>query len=516
MIFNTNPPIPIATTLTAGGVIIGNGLTVNSTGTISVNLAASDIPNLSTSKITTGIFNIDQIPTGTTSTSVAVGNHTHGNITNTGDITAAAPTIANGDQLIINDNSASKITNGPTFDGSTTTKALTPKGTWETFSQFSGSYNDLTNTPTIPVNTDTKLQIATVTSGTTYYPIVGTGTTAATRQYDSTGFVYVGTNGTANGTNGNSLLTLGNSTASTSANWKKGTIRLYGTTTYYTDLVSGAPTANRTITLPNATGTVALTSDIPTISYPVTSVNNKTGAVSLTASDIGALSSSTSIPDSYLLGVYPTTGSGNNTQWAQNFNTRIYFKAGTNIGIVKDNSTLTFNATVPTKVSDLTNDAGYITDAGVTSFNGSTGAITYTAPVTSINGQTGAITGLATTSQIPAASTTSPSMDGTASYGSGTAYARANHVHPTDTSRQATLVSGTNIKTINNNSILGSGNLTITPTTVSVTQTVTTGVNIGEITVNETVTSLKVPEEILISSTEPLEENEYVKLWIEI
>lgn len=52
-------------------------------------------------------------------------------------------------------------------------------------------------------------------------------------------------------------------------------------------------------------------------------------------------------------------------------------------------------------------------------------------------------------------------MDGTASYGSGTDYARANHIHPTDTSRQATLVSGTNIKTINNNSLLGSGNLTI-------------------------------------------------------
>lgn len=61
----------------------------------------------------------------------------------------------------------------------------------------------------------------------------------------------------------------------------------------------------------------------------------------------------------------------------------------------------------------------------------------------------------------PTASTTAPSMDGTASYGSGTAYARSNHVHPTDTSRQATLVSGTNIKTINGNSLLGSGDLTI-------------------------------------------------------
>lgn len=76
--------------------------------------------------------------------------HAHGNITSGGDITATAPTIANGDQLIINDHSASKITNGPTFDGSTTTTALTPKGTWETFSKFSGSYNDLSNKPTIP------------------------------------------------------------------------------------------------------------------------------------------------------------------------------------------------------------------------------------------------------------------------------------------------------------------------------------------------------------------------------
>ena len=58
-------------------------------------------------------------------------SHAHGNITNDGDITATAPTIVNGDQLVINDNSESKITNGPTFDGSTTTKYLSQKGTWE-------------------------------------------------------------------------------------------------------------------------------------------------------------------------------------------------------------------------------------------------------------------------------------------------------------------------------------------------------------------------------------------------
>lgn len=76
------------------------------------------------------------------------------------------------------------------------------------------------------------------------------------------------------------------------------------------------------------------------------------------------------------------------------------------------------------------NVSGYITDAGVTSFNGNTGAVTYTAPVTSVNGNTGAVT-----ISVPTASTTTPSMDGTGSYGSGTSYARSNHVHPTDTSR---------------------------------------------------------------------------------
>lgn len=205
--------------------------------------------------------------------------------------------------------------------GSGTTKFYREDGTWAT--------------PAYTTNTDTKLQVAAVTSGTTYYPIVGTGTTAATRQYDTTGFVYVGTNGTANGSNGNALLTLGNSTASTTANWKKGTVRLYGTTAYYTDLISGAPSANRTITFPNATGTVALTSDIPTVSYPVTSVNSKTGAVSLTASDVGALSSSTT---------YVST---------------ITTTAGTHSAISSKSGAVSFN--VPTKTSHLTNDSGFIT-----------------------------------------------------------------------------------------------------------------------------------------------------------
>ena len=62
---------------------------------------------------------------------------------------------------------------------------------------------------------------------------------------------------------------------------------------------------------------------------------------------------------------------------------------------------------------------------------------------------------------VPSASSTTPLMDGTASSGNETSYARGNHRHPTDTSRQETLVSGTNIKTVNGNSLLGSGDITI-------------------------------------------------------
>lgn len=69
---------------------------------------------------------------GTSSTTAAAGNHVHGNVTNGGDITATGVTIANGDALVIRDSSASKLAKTSiTFDGSTTTKFLSQKGTWE-------------------------------------------------------------------------------------------------------------------------------------------------------------------------------------------------------------------------------------------------------------------------------------------------------------------------------------------------------------------------------------------------
>ena len=64
-------------------------------------------------------------------------NHLHGNITSGGTLQFGDITIANGDKLVVTDASQSNVIARAslTFDGSTTTQALSKKGTWETFYQ---------------------------------------------------------------------------------------------------------------------------------------------------------------------------------------------------------------------------------------------------------------------------------------------------------------------------------------------------------------------------------------------
>lgn len=134
-----------------------------------------------------------------------------------------------------------------------------------------------------------------------------------------------------------------------------------------------------------------------------------------------------------------------------------------------------------TKIATVTID-GTATDLYAPEGGGGGSTVTVT-PILTSGTQTATIDVDGTTSTlyaptpptVPSASTTTPLMDGTASYGSGTDYARANHVHPTDTSRQATLVSGTNIKTVNGNSLLGSGDITTPTYTLPTASTSTLG-----------------------------------------
>ena len=160
-------------------------------------LVAEDIPSLTVSKIS-------DFPSTMTPSS-----HTHGNITNAGDITTTA-TIANGDRLVINDESASKVTNSSITFGTSETTYLTNKGTWKT--------------PDYPV---------------------------------------------------------------TSVNTKTGAVSLTASDVGALPSTTSIPTA--TSDLDNDSGFIT-SSDIP-----VTSVNTKTGAVSLSASDVGALPSTTDV-----------------------------------------------------------------------------------------------------------------------------------------------------------------------------------------------------------------------------
>ena len=76
----------------------------------------------------------------TASSKYASKEHAHGNIMNNGTMTATAA-IQSGDKLVIVDANASpanKIVGSLSFDASTTTKALTPNGTWEPFLPLTG------------------------------------------------------------------------------------------------------------------------------------------------------------------------------------------------------------------------------------------------------------------------------------------------------------------------------------------------------------------------------------------
>ena len=65
-----------------------------------------------------------------TSGTFATASHAHGNITSGGDMTATA-TIASGDRLVINDESASKLTSSDLTFGTSTNYALSNAGSWQ-------------------------------------------------------------------------------------------------------------------------------------------------------------------------------------------------------------------------------------------------------------------------------------------------------------------------------------------------------------------------------------------------
>lgn len=231
---------------------------------------------------------------------------------------------------------------------------------WNGKSDFSGSYNDLTNKPTIP--------------------------TAVSQLENDAGYIT--------------------SAPVTSVNSKTGAVVISASDVgAYVKPSGGIPKSD----LASAVQTSLSKADSALQTAPVTSVNTKTGAVTLTANDVGALPSTYTAPVTSVDGktgavqIMPTGGTtgqvltktASGTAWQTVSGGGAVDSVNGQTGVVvldaEDVGALPDDTAIPTKTSDLTNDSGFLSTA-VTSFNGSTGAVTYTAPVTSVNGQTGAVT----------------------------------------------------------------------------------------------------------------------------
>lgn len=105
-----------------------------------------------------------------TDTSRASSSHTHGNITNAGALQTTDITIANGDKLVVTDSSSSSkvARTSVSFDGSTTTQALTKKGTWETFNNYTH--------PSYTANTASAVKVGNDSTG---HVVIGSALTAS-------------------------------------------------------------------------------------------------------------------------------------------------------------------------------------------------------------------------------------------------------------------------------------------------------------------------------------------------
>lgn len=132
-----------------------------------------------------------------------------------------------------------------------------------------------------------------------------------------------------------------------------------------------------------------------------------------------------------------------------------------NVSPVNGNVTL-FIPTVPTNVSAFTNDAGYITNSALTDY------ATESYVTTAVSGKQDTLvsgTGIDITNDVISVTSgisTGAALGATAVQPADlNGYATESYVDTGLASKQAILVSGTNIKTINNQSILGSGDLAI-------------------------------------------------------
>ena len=253
--------ITIPTVNNATLTIQKNGTTVNTftanassnvTANITVPTKVSDLTN--DSGFITGYTETDPIFTASAAYGISSSDITNwnGKTSNTGTVTNVAVGIG--------------LT---TANGS----AITSTGTIKTKLKSETAITDTSKVYYLGVDSDgylitkvdwSDVQTKTSDSGTSRTIYLAGGTTSSDEIGELSKHDAVRVSVTANNaTSGTAWLLLGNSTASTTPGGKEGCIRLYGSSTSFTNLKVAASTSSKTITFPDKTGTVALTSDIP-------------------------------------------------------------------------------------------------------------------------------------------------------------------------------------------------------------------------------------------------------------
>ena len=301
-------------------------------------------------------------------------------------------------------------------------------------SSFNGNTGAITySAPVSSVNGDTGAvvvdQLKTIgSSNNTEYNLIGTATsnanTAAVDVYKQDLLSFAKTSNL-------SRLTIGSTSI-------PGVVRVYSSANSasgFTDIKSNVSSTNeRTITLPDASGTVALTDDIPSVpswalannkpsytfseltshpttlnDYGITDAYTKTevdGLVSGVLHYKGAKSTTSALPSSGNVTGDVWHVTADSSEWA--WDGSEWQELGTTVDLsgYLQSSDISAWAKAANKPSYTASEVGALPSSTtyVSSFNGNTGAITYTPPVTSVNEQTGAVT--ITASSINAASAT--------------------------------------------------------------------------------------------------------------
>jgi len=238
-------------------------------------------------------------------------------------------------------------------------------------------------------------------------------------------------------------------------------------------IINGTKTFTKIITdeiknieIPDVSGTMALTSDIPTDYVDLSTDQTINGTKTFTKiitdeinnviipSETGTMALLSDIPDSINTTNFVTTNTDQNITGTKTFtkiitdeikNITIPSEAGTMVIIDDDNNTENisgFNIEDNTLIIPKIDGTLVVKDDNNKTVN--INGFTIDSNTISLPSTTGTI---ALTSNIPSASTTTPETVGTtaATYGSGTIYARSNHRHAIDTSIVCTLATNQTI-----------------------------------------------------------------------